>query len=229
MARQLFAPLLLIIFGINGVAGEVASNADVDRGTLLDFLEEYDPQRALIVASREGKLDYLKRLLKEGIDPNWQNKDQDTALSVAVQYHQFEAVLLLLDHGACPYHEKIWYYGPKENPYSIVTAESIILMAVEQCELKVQISFSILRALLKKAKSNSCTMRQDSIGQKVSRWGRARRIGHRHISPEEIAKSLREKRARYAPTMGGYYGNLCDTDRAIVLEEAINEVSSSKS
>jgi ankyrin repeat protein len=67
----------------------------------------------LMAASREGKLDLVKMLVKKGVDINYQNEFKQTALSECVMVDKLNTALFLLQNGA-DYKQSI-FYRPDEN------------------------------------------------------------------------------------------------------------------
>jgi ankyrin repeat protein len=59
-----------------------------------------DGNTLLHFASRVGNVLLIRKLLRQGEDINAKNTAGQTALDIAKQYHQSEAVLELLQHGA---------------------------------------------------------------------------------------------------------------------------------
>jgi ankyrin repeat protein len=59
-----------------------------------------DGNTLLHFASRVGNVLLIRKLLRQGEDINAKNRAGQTALDIAKQYHQSEAVLELSQHGA---------------------------------------------------------------------------------------------------------------------------------
>lgn len=73
----------------------------------------------LIVASRTGKLDLVKLLLKNGADINYQNEYEQSALSGSVILENYEVILFLIQSGV-DYKLPISYNQEQDKTYYLV-------------------------------------------------------------------------------------------------------------
>lgn len=73
----------------------------------------------LIVASRTGKLDLVKLLLKNGADINYQNEYKQSALSESVRLENYEVILFLIQSGV-DYKLPISYNQEQDKTYYLV-------------------------------------------------------------------------------------------------------------
>ncbi|KAJ9135967.1 hypothetical protein P3X46_033085 [Hevea brasiliensis] len=71
-----------------------------DSGTEPEELEEIEPGVRLMYSANEGNLDGIRELLDSGIDVNFRDIDNRTALHVAACQGNADVVALLLDNGA---------------------------------------------------------------------------------------------------------------------------------
>lgn len=84
------------------------------------MIEEKSPPEAksasLLVASREGDLDDVKRLLKEGANPDYRDPPWGRSpLSQAAEYNETAVVSHLLEHGVCPDMLDVNGYADSQN------------------------------------------------------------------------------------------------------------------
>jgi len=73
----------------------------------------------LIVASKTGKLDLVKLLLKNGADINYQNEYKQSALSESVRLEKYEVILFLIQSGV-DYKLPITYNQEQDKTYYLV-------------------------------------------------------------------------------------------------------------